>query len=335
MTGGGPGYIDHTMTVVAECRAAFAAAAGHFAGPLYRRWCTLAGAETGGDDRTFTAFTAYGLDFGDWRAAQRLLRATSLDLRLTGRDRPLAAYFPVLDGTLPPDHRSYQLWTERLRDRRGPIGRLLQEDPVPLNDPQAGVRMLRLADGYLRGTFTDPVILDLVCVGAAAGFELVADSFEPDLLAGQHISARRGFDIHPLDPRRDGVLDRMLAMLEPEQVAAEERIRRAARLVDEHDVVVSRRDAFDVVAAPGFGFGRLPLVFGSSFLCTLDDRGRMDELMRARHAEGIWICDEAVAVLRSVTDSPVLADAPGGARATRLTHYRAGELLAEVVELSP
>jgi len=322
------------MTIVADCRAAFAAAAERFAGPLYRRWCTLGGAETGIDDRTFTAFTAYGLDFGDWRAAQRLLRATSLDLRLTGRDMPLAAYFPVLDGALRPDNRSYQLWTERLRDRRGPIGRLLQEDPVPLNDPVAGVRMLRLADRYLGTTFAGPVTLDLVAVGAAAGFELVADAFEPELLAGHHVVARRGYDLHPLDPRQDGVVDRMLSLLEPEQVAAQERVRRAARLVDQRDIVVSRRDAFEVVASEGFGFGRLPIVMGSSFLCSVDNRGLMDVLMSARHAEGIWVCDEAVGVLRSVSRAPELRDAEPSARATRLAHFRAGELHAEVVRLA-
>jgi hypothetical protein len=322
------------MTAVADSRAAFAAAAQRFSGPLYRHWCTLAGGETGFDDRTFTAFTAYGLDFGDWRAARKLLRATSLDLRRAGRDAPLAAYFPLLGGTLAPDNRSYQLWTERLRDRRGPIGRLLQEDPVPLNDPQAGVRMLRLADSYLAEAFAGSVILELVCVGAAAGFELVADSFEPDLLAAHHIAARRGYDLRPLDPRQEGVLDRMLALLEPEQVAAQARIRRAARLIDELDIVVSRRDAFDVVISAGFGFGRLPVVFGSSFLSVTDNRHRMDELMRARHTEGIWICDETAQVLRSVTDAPMLDEASGTERATRLAHYRGGELLTEVIELT-
>lgn len=319
------------MTIVADCRASFAAAAAHFAGPLYRRWCTMAGAESGMDDRTFTSFTAYGLDFGDWHSAEQLLRATSLDLRLSGSDKPLAAYFPVLDGTLPPDNRSYQLWTERLRDRRGPIGRLLQEEPVSLNDPAAGVRMLRLADRYLAETFSAPVRLDLVAVGAAAGFELVADSFEPGLLAEHHIVGRRGYDLHPLDPRQDGVLDRMLALLEPEQVAAQERVRRAARLVDEQDIVVSRRDAFEVVASEGFGFGRLPIVLGSSFLCSVDNRGLMDVLMSARHAEGIWICDDKVEVLRSVSHAPELRDADPADRALRLAHFRAGELHAEIV----
>jgi len=321
------------MTTLAESRAAFATAADRFSGQLYRRWCALAGGETGIDDRTFTAFTAYGLDFRDWHAARHLLRATSLDLRLTGRDKPLAAYFPVLDGTLAPDNRSYQLWTERLRDRRGPIGRLLQEDPVPLNDPAAGVRMLRLVDRYLRETFAGPVALDLVAVGAAAGFELVADSFDPELLAGQHIVARRGYDLHPLDPREEGVLDRMLSVLEPEQVAAQERVRRAARLVDEQDIVVSRRNAFEVVASEGFGFGRLPVVIGSSFLCSVDNRGLMDVLMGARHAEGIWVSDETVDVLRSVSHAPELRDAAPLTRATRLAHYRAGELHAETVRL--
>lgn len=322
------------MTVLADCRAAFAAAAEVFTGPLYRHWCALAAAESGPDDRTFTAFTAYGLDFADWRAAQRLLRATSLELRSAGADRPLAAYYSVLDGTLPPDGRSYQLWTEFLRDRRGPIGRLLQERPVPLNDPAAGVRMLRLADRHLGETYAGPVSVELVAAGAAAGLELVADSFDPDLLAGHAISARRGYDLHPLDPRRAGVLDRMLAMLEPEQVAVQERVRRAARLVDEQDVVVSRRDVFDVVAAEGFGFGRLPIVFGSSFLCMVDDRRAMDELMRSRHAEGIWVCDEAVGVLQDVSDAPALRDAEPMARATRLAHYRAGQLIAETVQVA-
>lgn len=321
------------MTLAADCRAAFAAAAERFSGPLYRRWCALAAAETGADGRTFTAFTAYGLDFDDWRAAQRLLWATSLDLRLAGRDRPLADYYPVLDGTLAPDNRSYQLWTERLRDSRGPIGRLLQERPLPINDPAAGVRMLRLADGYLRQTFAEPVTIELVSVGAAAGLELMADAIEPDLLAGQQIVSRRGYDLAPLDTRREGVLDRMLALLEPEQVATQERIRRAARLVDEQDIVVSRRDAFAVVAGEGFGFGRLPIVFGSSFLCSVDNRMLMDVLMRARHAEGIWISEESVAVLRSVSQAPELRHASPTARAMRLAHFHAGELLAEIVEV--
>ena len=321
------------MSTVTDCRAAFAAAAEIFDGPLFRHWCALAGAESGPDDRTFTAFSAYGLDYGDWRAVQQLLRATSLELRLVGHGRALADYFPVLDGTLRPDNRSYQLWTELLRDRRGPIGRRLQEKPVPLNDPAAGLRILRLVDRYLREAYADPVTIEVVAVGAAAGLELVADSFEPDLLAGQHISARRGYDLHPIDPRSDQMLERMLALLEPEQVAAQDRIRRAARLVDQQDIVVSRRDAFDVVAGEGFGFGRLPIVFGSSFLCTVDDRGRMDELMRARHAEGIWVSDESVAVLRSVSAAAELQDAPPMARATRLAHFRAGELLAETVEI--
>ena len=321
------------MTDVADCRAAFAAAADVFSGRLYRRWCALAGAETGPDDRTFTAFASYGLDFANWQSAQRLLRATSEELRALGPSRPLTDYFPVLDGTLPPDGRSYQLWTELLRDRRGTIGRRLQERPLPLNDPQAGVRMLRLVTGHLRSVYAEPVTIDLIAVGAAAGLELVADAFEPDLLSGQHISSRRGYDLHPLHPQEPGTLDRMLSQLEPEQVDAQSRVRRGARLVVEQDIVVSRRDAFDVVAAEGFGFGRLPVVFGSSFLCTVNDRRKMDELMRARHAEGIWVSEEAVGVLQDVSDAASLRDAESMARAIRLAHYRAGELLAEVVEV--
>lgn len=321
------------MTDVVDCRAAFAAAAEVFSGPLYRHWCALAGAETGPDDRTFTAFTAYGLNFANWQSAQRLLRATSEELRSLGPSRPLVDYFPVLHGTLPPDGRSYQLWTELLRDRRGPIGRRLQETPLPLNDPQAGVRMLRLVTEHLQTMYAEPVTVDLVSVGAAAGLELVADSFEPDLLAGQHIASRRGYDLYPLHAREHGVLDRMLSQLEPEQVDAQARVRRAARLVDEQDIVVSRRDAFDVVAAPGFGFGRLPVVFGSSFLCMVDDRSRMDQLMRARHAEGIWISEEAAGVIRSVSDDPRLAEVAPGTRVRRLAHYRAGDLHAELLEI--
>lgn len=321
------------MSEVDDCRAAFAAAAKAFSGPLYRYWCAIAGSETGPDDRTFTAFSAYGLEFGSWRDAQRLLRATSEELRALGPSRPLAGYFPVLNGTLPPDGRSYQLWTELLRDRRGPIGRRLQDRPLPLNDPQAGVRILRLVTEHLQTVYAEPVIIDLVAVGAAAGLELVADEFEPDLLAGQHIASRRGFDIHPLHPQEGDTLDRMLSQLEPEQVAAQARVQRAARLVDEQDIVVSRRDAFDVVAAEGFGFGRLPVVFGSSFLCMVDDRRRMDGLMRARHAEGIWVSEEAVGVLRSVSDAASLRDAEPSSRAVRLAHYRAGELLTEVIQI--
>jgi hypothetical protein len=305
------------MTNVADCRAAFAAAATMFSGPLYRHWCTAASAEIAADDRTFTAFAAYGLDFGSWHGPQR----------------PLAGYFPVLSGTLAPDGRSYQLWTELLRDRRGPIGRRLQERPLPLNDPQAGVRILRLVTEHLQAVYAEPVIIDLVAVGAAAGLELVADEFEPDLLAGQHIASRRGFDIRPLHPQESDTLDRMLSQLEPEQVAAQKRVQRAVRLVDEQDIVVSRRDAFDAVAAEGFGFGRLPVVFGSSFLCTVQDRRRMDDLMRARHAEGIWVSEEAVGVLRSVSDAASLRGAESSNRAVRLAHYRAGELLAEVIQL--
>ncbi|WP_446665967.1 DUF2332 family protein [Flexivirga sp. B27] len=322
------------MTDIADVRAAFTAAADVFSGPLYRHWCTLAGAETGPDDRTFTAFAAYGLDFANWQAAQRLLRATSEELRTLDPSRPLASYYPVLHGTLPPDGRSYQLWTELLRDRRGPIGRRLQERPLPLNDPQAGVRMLRLVTEHLQTVYAERVVVDLVAVGAAAGLELVADSFEPDLLAGHHIASRRGYDLHPLHPREDGVLDRMLSQLEPEQTEAQARVLRAARLVDEQDIVVSRRDAFQVVAAEGFGFGRLPIVFGSSFLCMVDDRRQMDDLMRARHAEGIWVADEAVGVLAEVSDSTVLRDVDPMSRATRLAHYRAGELIAEVVQVA-
>ncbi|MFC6704380.1 DUF2332 family protein [Flexivirga alba] len=322
------------MTDVADCRAAFAAAAEVFSGPLYRHWCAVAGAETGPDDRTFTAFSSYGLDFANWQSAQRLLRATSEELRSLGLGRPLAEYFPVLNGTLPPDGRSYQLWTELLRDRRGTIGRRLQERPLPLNDPQAGVRMLRVVTEHLQSVYAEPVTIDLVAVGAAAGLELVADAFEPDLLAGQHVASRRGYDLYPLHPPENGTLDRMLSQLEPEQVAAQSRVRRAARLVGEQDIVVSRRDAFDIVAAEGFGFGRLPVVFGSSFLCMVDDRRKMDELMRARHAEGIWVSEESVGVLRAVSDAIALRDAEPMTRAIRLAHYRAGELLAEVVQFS-
>lgn len=322
------------MTNVADVRAAFSAAAEMFSGPLYREWCRRAAVEIEPDDRTFTAFATYGIDFASWNSVQRLLRATSEELRALGPGRPLAAYYPVLHGTTPPDWRSYQLWTELLRDRRGPIGRRLQQPPLPLNDPQAGVRMLRLVTEHLQTVYAEPVTVDLVSVGAAAGLELVAGSFEPDLLAGQHIASRRGYDLRPLNTREAGVLDRMLSQLEPEQVAAQERVRRAARLADEQDIVISRRDAFDVIAAEGFGFGRLPIVFGSSFLCMVDDRRRMDELMRARHAEGIWVSEEAVAVLQDVSDAAAIREAAPTARATRLAHYRAGELLAETVQIA-
>jgi hypothetical protein len=65
----------------------------------------------------------------------------------------------------------------------------------------------------------------------------------------------------------------------------------------------------------------------------VEHRGRMDELMRARHAEGLWVSDEPVEVLRSVSASPVLQDSAGASRAIRLAHYRAGELFAEDVEI--
>ncbi|NNG38097.1 DUF2332 family protein [Flexivirga sp. ID2601S] len=313
---------------VAQARAAFAAAADAFDGPLYRHWCRTMAAETGRDDRTFTAFGSYGLDFGDWRAAQRLLRVTSLELRRAGRDHPLADYFPVLGGTLPPDGRSYQLWTELLRDRRGPIGRRLQEPSVPLNDPIAGLRIMRLLHSHLTQTYAEPVVLELLAVGAAGGLELVADGFQPGLLDGQHIVRRRGVDLDPLDTRDPQVRDEMLALLEPEDVAAQDRVQRAARLVAEQDIVVSRQDAFDAVSKEGFGFGRLPVVFGVSFLCGVDDPERMDQLMRARHAEGIWISDETAGVLARFVDDPQLRDVPPSTRVTRLAHYRGGEALA-------
>lgn len=54
----------------------------------------------------------------------------------------------------------------------------------------------------------------------------------------------------------------------------------------------------------------------------------MDELMRARYAEGIWISDEAAGVMRRVIDDPELADVSPMTRVTRLVHYRAGEAIA-------
>lgn len=332
---------------IGDVRAAFAEAVDVFDGPLYRSWCRAVADEVGRDDATLTAFESRGLRFENWKAVQSLLRATSMELRRAGEDLQLVDYFPVLGGHLSADDRAFQLWRELLRDRRGHLVRHLAAPTRPLNDPISGVRILSLLDDYLNEMYAEPLTLELLCVGAAAGLELVADALPADVLPADvpspggrgatgerpllhrhSIVHRGGVDLEPLDPRDPVTVDAMLSLLEPEEVDRQTRIRRAAQLAQQQDIVVSKRDAFAAVAAPGFGFGRLPVVFGSSFLCSVPEPTRMDDVMRARYAEGIWISDEAAGVMRGVADDPELATAPPMARVTRLVHYRAGEAVA-------
>lgn len=304
---------------------AFAHAVQRSDSPLYRSWAD----EATRDLRyCLPVFDAYSADVPTvWGAVQQLTRATSVQVR-RHPDQALAEYFPVLGGNRAPDRRSFELWTELLRDSRVAIRQELQAGPIPRNDPAAGTRMLGLLGRYLR-EFTDESLgLELLAVGAAAGLELVADLIEPELLRPHQVLSRRGVDLHPLNPADPDTVQRMLGLLEPEQVDAQRRILRAARVAVEHGIVVSRLDAFEVVSAPGFGFGRLPVVFGSSFLCSVPDPQRMPEVMRSRYAEGIWIADEAAGVLDRVVDDPVVHEADPEATVTRLVHYRAGEPFA-------
>lgn len=255
-----------------DVRAAFADAVDVFDGPLFRSWCVAVAQETGRDDGTLTAFESRGLRFTSWKAVQSLLRATSMELRRAGEDLQLVDYFPVLGGQLPADDRAFQLWRELLRDRRGHLVRHLDGPVRPLNDPINGVRILSLLDDYLDETYAEPLTLELLCVGAAAGLELVADALTADVLPPEVVSTgglraagdlpllgrhsivhRGGVDLEPLDPRDSATLDAMLSLLEPEEVDRQTRIRRAARLAQQQDIVVSKRDAFAAVAAPGFG----------------------------------------------------------------------------------
>lgn len=297
------------------------------ASPLYSLLCRrVAEDNLYEDERVFEYFVREGASFDGWEDARSVLTATSYLLRQReGRDY-LAEYFPVLGGGRPPDERAFQLFREMLRDRRSTLAAWLNRSVV-LDDPAGGARVMRLLDAYLGQAYADPVPLDLMCVGAAAGLELVADLLEPGLLQAHRVVRRIGVDLVPVDVRQPDELAWMLSYLLPEDVAGQERIRRAVKLIEDADVILTQRDAF-VAAADPVREPAVQVVFGVSFLCGVEDPARMDEVLRSRDGDVLWVSDEDVMTMTRLGLGEGLEGVAEAARATRLTHYRDGEVVA-------
>lgn len=316
--------------------------------PLFSYFCTkIAEEPCDRDAALFVFFAEHGVRYDMWKGARQVLTAAMSELR-EHRDHELATYVPVLDGDREPDGHGYDLFRSFLWSRHQAMATKLTR-PAVLNDPLGGIRVLSLLADYLSGGGLSggdgrPRSLDLLNVGAAAGLELVADrlhqhaagpldSHDPDHhnLDCHDIVGRRGVDISPIDPTAPDQLEWMLAFLEPEDVAARNRIFEAVRLRDTLGVVVDRGDAFDATAAMTTAPGTLPVIFGVSFLCGVDDPGLMDEVLRGRTGDVVWIADEAVGVLRKLGYGAGLeAEAPTK-RGSVLTHYRDGEIIGRQV----
>lgn len=315
-------------------RAAFAQAAGQLAAsPLYRLLCgRVADDVIYEDERTFEYFVREGASFATGEDARAILTAVSYLLReREGRDQ-LAEYFPVLGGQRGPDERAFQLFRELLRDRRSRLAGWLTRTVV-LDDPAGGIRVMGLLADYLRAAFADPVPVDLTCVGAAAGLELVADLITPGLLERHRVVRRLGVDLVPIDVRRPDELDWMLSSLLPEDVAGQERIQQAARLVEEGNVILTQRDAFEAAADP-IRDDAVPILFGVSFLGGVDDPGRMDAVLRERSGDVIWVSDEESSVMSALGMGESLAGVAPATRVTRLSHYRDGKVVSVQQRLS-
>ncbi len=309
-------------------RRAFELAARRLAAsPLYSLLCRrVADDDLYEDERVFEYFVREGASFDGWEDARGVLTATSYLLRQReGRDY-LAEYFPVLGGGRPPDERAFQLFREMLRDRRSTLAPLLHHSVV-LDDPAGGARVMGMLDAYLGQAYADAVPLDLMCVGAAAGLELVADLLGSKLLSAHRVVRRIGVDLVPIDVRRPDELAWMLAVLLPEDVAGQDRIRRAARLIEDADVILTQRDAFAAAADP-VREPAVPVVFGVSFLRDADDLERMDGVLRGRDGDVLWVNDEDAAAMTRMGYGEGLEGVDGMARVTRLTHYRDGEVVA-------
>ncbi len=309
-------------------RAAFAAAADDLgASPLYRLLCRrVADDVLYEDERTFQYFVREGASFTAGEDAHQVLTAVTYLLReREGRDQ-LAEYYPVLGGRRPPDERAFQLFREVLRDRRSRLALWLSR-PVTLDDPAGGIRVMGLLADYLAAAYADPVPIDLTCVGAAAGLELVADLITPGLLEGHQVVRRLGVDRVPIDVRSREELDWMLSVLLPEDLAGQDRIRQAARLVESGDVILTRRDAFEAAADP-IRDDAVPVLFGVSFLCDVDDPSRLDAVLRRRAGDVIWVSDESARVMAQLGMGESLAGVAPATRVTRLSHYRDGEVVS-------
>ncbi|TWP33950.1 DUF2332 family protein [Leekyejoonella antrihumi] len=309
-------------------RAAFANAAERLEhSPLYHLLCRRVAEDRLYEEGTFAYFVREGAPLETWKDARKVLTATHSLLRERGGKDYLAEYFPVLGGHRPPDERAYQLFREFLRDRRSTIALRLGR-PAVLNDPAGGTRVYALLTDYLRHAYADPVPVDLLCVGAAAGLELVADRLDPaeGLLRGHEVVRRLGVDLAPVDVARQDQLDWLLSFRLPEDVAGQVRTMRATQLLVDEGVVVDQRDAFRAAAAPVTA-PAVPVVFGVSFLCSVEQPGRVHEVLRQREGDVIWISDEAAGVLTHLGLADDLEGVDPSSRVTRLMHYREGEIV--------
>lgn len=308
-------------------QAAFAEAIEHVGhSPLYRELCRrVAGDRLYEDEGTFDYLAERGKPLTDWHGAHAVLVAVHSMLRdRRGRDE-LAEYYPVLGGHRPPDERVYQLFREFLRDRRSPLS-LRMTWPALQDDPVHGLRVMRLLHSYLAVAYADPVPIDLLCLGAVAGLGLVADQLHPGehLLSGHSVVRRRGVDSDPWDVRDPDRLGWLLSGLAPEDVAGQERITRAARLLEPLGVVVMQHDPVDAALFAGEP-GSVPVLFGSGVLSTLDHPGRLFDRLRRREGDTLWISDETAGDMRAIGMGSGLEQVAAQAAVTTLRHFRDGE----------
>lgn len=318
-------------------RASFAGAAEMLrSSPLFAFLCHRVAADPSDRDQDLFAFFAEqgGAWFQNWKGARQVLTATMRMLR-QDRDAELAAYVPVLGGDRPLDGAAYEAFRTVLHQRRQDIAALLTV-PVILNDPAAGIRTLGLLDDYALRAWSEARRFDLLNVGAAAGLELAADRLPgvSPLLTTHTVGRRTGVDLNPVDPTDPERLDWMLSFLEPEDLDAQQRITAAIGLRDALEISITRGDAIEAISSLD-GASDVPVVFGTSFLCMLDEPGEMVTAVEGRTGSTIWIADEAVGVLRRCGLGDGFEDAEATDRGTLLMHYRDGEIVARETRNQP
>lgn len=233
---------------------------------------------------------------------------------------PLRQWVPVLGGT----GRVGPAFDDALTafvDQHLPDILLLLPRMMVANDPASGIAMWRAADRFL------PPEASLLCVGAAAGLELVADSLEPSL-TWRPIS-RRGVDTAPIDVRDDLSTRWLLAVCPPDDVERFELTRRAIAAARDQHVHVDPEDA--VTAIESVSATNPLVVMGASVLCMFDEPRQLIEAVQQRPGVTYLVSDEVVSVHRRSGNGNGLGDRAPGDRAILVQRWETG---ADPVDLA-
>lgn len=280
--------------------------------PLIGAWCERVAAGTAISDVALDRVTATGHALDSWVGVKKVFAATHAVLQ--GRDHALRQYVPTLGGQARTDGGFDDMLTGFVDDHLDEMLPLLPRMMVA-NDPSAGIAMWQAAAQVA------PQGYALLCIGAAAGLELVADALEPSL-TGRPVS-RRGVDTAPIDVRDDLAARWLLGVCPPDDVQRFELTRRAIAAVVDGDIRVAAQDAVTAIESAS---AAVPLVvMGASVLCMLQDPTTVLDAVRHRLGVTYFVSDEAVAMHRRAGNGAGLeAHAPSD-RVIRVQRYDDGE----------